>query len=129
MSNKRAKHVDFYYAFALVMTKDSSAPSPPWRQALADYLSAVATHHEAEKLYWRALRIFCKLGRRCSDSRAYELAGLGLADRRSIAAAAAKREAYTALKQALKGEPAATVITALGAAVCATSLPRPANEP
>ena len=31
----------------------------------------------SEKLYWRALRIFCKLGRRCSDSRAYELAGLG----------------------------------------------------
>ena len=111
------------------MTKDSSAPSPPWRQALADYLSAVATHHEAEKLYWRAVRIFCKLGRRCSDSRAYELAGLGLADRRSIAAPASKRKAYTALKEALQGEPAATVITALGAAVCATSLPRPANEP
>jgi hypothetical protein len=78
--------------------------SPPgWKQCLVEYLDANARHATADRLMSRAERIFDKLSRKgVKDERAYTLAGVGLADERSVRAYQEKMRAFERLCLSLK---------------------------
>jgi hypothetical protein len=58
-----------------------------WKQRLVEYRAAKARHDAATRLLHRASRTFNKLSERgVKDERAYTLAGLRLADERSVRA-------------------------------------------
>ncbi len=66
-----------------------------WRARLADLRSATLRYDEAHQHEHRLYRIFKRLSGRIGDSRAYDLVGISLADRRSL-------RAYQAMAQARK---------------------------
>ena len=98
-----------------------------WNDRLVEYLAATARHAEAERLMQRAERTMDKLAKRCGDERAYEIAGVGLADERSTRAYQQERRASDALKDSLRGEGLLVRLKAIGAIRCA-KLPRTAND-
>jgi hypothetical protein len=99
-----------------------------WKERLAKYLAAKARHADSERLMHRAGRTFDKLAKRCGDKRAYEIAGVELADERSLRAYQQECRAFDALKDSLRGEPFRVRLRAIGAIRCA-ELPTPANDP
>lgn len=99
-----------------------------WHDCLAEYLAAKARHAEADRLYHRAGRTLRKLARWASDDRAYELAGMSLADNRCLRAYAEQRRARDKLKAALTGRISTmTRLSVAGRVLCA-HLPRAAND-
>src|SRR5512134_2057162 len=107
----------------------ANSPNSTWRDALAAYLAAHARHEDAERGYHRVGRVFEKLVKRgVDDERAYELAGLSLADRRGLQACGEKRVALEALRASLRGESIVTRLMVASAVACADGVPRPAND-
>lgn len=100
-----------------------------WQDRMADYLAATARHDEAERLMARAERIFSKLARTLDDDRAYEIAGVGLADNRSLRAYAEKRRAFTALRASVADAGLLARMTAAGAVQCAGRAANDAGKP
>ena len=98
-----------------------------WNERLAKYLAAKECHADSERLMHRAERTFDKLAKRCGDKRAYEIAGVGLADERSVRAYQQERRAFDALVDSLRGEPVNVRLKAIGAIRC-TELPAGAND-
>lgn len=71
---------------------------------IQNYVKAKRDHDEATKLMHRAERLAWKhLAKRVGDERAYELAGVALADQRSIHAWRAKQRAAEAIVEAASG--------------------------
>ena len=99
---------------------------------LADFLEAKRRHAEANRLFWRAMRTMYKLairqgGSDAAWSRACNVAGVELANRRMLAAYQEEMRARAALVAALRREPVHTRLAVVGAVLCA-DLPRPAND-
>ena len=94
-----------------------------WQPRLIEYLAAKARHAAAERLMHRAERTFDKLAKRCGDKRAYEIAGVELADERSVRAYQQERRAFDALKGSLRGEPFRVRLKAIGAIDAPSCLP------
>ena len=99
---------------------------------LASYLAARAQHAEAGRQVLRAERTADKLAKRRGGSdaawtRACTIAGVDLADHRSLAACQDMMRAREALLTALRGVPLQTRLRVIGAVLCA-DLPRPAND-
>jgi hypothetical protein len=98
-----------------------------WRPLLAEYLAAKARHREAEQLFHRSQRTFEKLARRLDDRRAYTLAGVNMADERSVRAYQVQRKAFQRLRSAIGRLGALERCMAIGAVMCA-ELPEAAND-
>ena len=90
--------------------------------ALAHYLAAKARHAEARRLLARAERPFARLSKGFD-----EIAGVGLADQRSLKAYREEGEAFARLRATLRGGDYANQLLAFGAVACA-ELPPPANS-
>jgi hypothetical protein len=99
-----------------------------WQPIVIEYLAAKARHADSERLMHRAGRTFDKLAKRCGDKRAYEIAGLALADERNLRAYQQERRAFDSLMGSLRGKPHHVRLKALGAIWCA-ELPAAANDP
>ena len=86
------------------MAKADSAYSTPDIETLfEDYLVAHRNHDDADKLFNQAGRIFRRLERNgIPDGRAYVLAGLPLADERTLRTYGVQRDARERLHAALK---------------------------
>jgi hypothetical protein len=96
---------------------------------LEDYLAAKVRHDEADRIYNRAMRTFCKLEDRIGDEkRAFIVAGVELADEWMVAAYHAEREARRRLKQYVRGLDIVQKFMMTSAALCADHLPEPAND-
>jgi hypothetical protein len=100
--------------------------------ALAHYLAAKARHAEARRLLARAERPFARLSKGFDEYHertlwAYEIAGVGLADQRSLKAYREEGEAFARLRATLRGGDYANQLLAFGAVACA-ELPPPANS-
>lgn len=75
-----------------------------WRDLLAEYLEAKRRHNETQRIMDRAQRLAWKhLAKRVGDERAYQLAGVSLADERNVRAYAAEQEARERLIASLQG--------------------------
>ena len=98
-----------------------------WQPIVIEYLATKARHADSERLMHRAERAFDKLAKRYGDERAYEIAGVGLADERSVRACQRHRRAFDALVGSLCGEPFLVRLRAIGAIRCA-DLPRAVND-
>jgi len=94
---------------------------------LAHYLVAQARYAEARRAMSRAARTFAKLARHFGDDRAATLAGVHLADARSVAACQRRWRVRQALAAVLDHEPTVTRLVVWGAVLCA-ELPRAANH-
>jgi hypothetical protein len=92
------------------------------------YLDAQARYVEADAAFDRAGAMFEELAERIGDDdRAYEMAGMPLADHRMFAAAKAAREAGERLARYARALPTVQKIMVIGAAMCA-ELPEAAND-
>jgi hypothetical protein len=98
-----------------------------WQPLVIEYLGTKARHDDAKCLMHHAERTFDKLAKRYGDERAYEIAGVGLADERSVRACQQHRRAFDALVGSLRGEPFLVRLRAIGVIRCA-DLPRTAND-
>jgi hypothetical protein len=99
---------------------------------LTNYLAAKAHHAEASHLFLRAARTAAKLARRSGGSdaawaRACIVAGVELADHRSLAAHREMERVLAALKTALRRESVQTRLAVAGIVLCA-DLPAPVND-
>ena len=74
-----------------------------WQQRLAEYREAKARDDEAKRLMSRAERTADKLAKRIGDKRAYEIAGVNLADVRSLRTYQDLDVATKALMESLRG--------------------------
>jgi hypothetical protein len=100
-----------------------------WRIRLEEYIAARARNAEAEATMARAERIFHKLRKRgVDDDRAYALAGVHLADCRSITAGAEEREALRRIGTAMTDCPSAERYEAIGAVMAITKEWEAAND-
>jgi hypothetical protein len=97
-----------------------------WQPLVFEYLTAKARHDDAKRLMRRA-GTFDKLAKRYGDERAYEIAGVGLADERSVRAYQQHQRAFDALVASLRGEPFLIRLRAIGAVLCA-DLPSAVND-
>jgi hypothetical protein len=96
---------------------------------LTNYLSAKARHAEAKRLELRAVRTMEKLAKRNGGSaaawtRACNVAGVSLADHRSLAAYRDMVDACAALRTALRREPVHTRLAVVGTPGCGCCCPR-----
>lgn len=99
-----------------------------WQERLSKYLDAKAKHDQAKHIMRRAERLAWKhLAKRVGDDRAYQIAGVALADERSVRAYREMRLAFDELKAALEGRTLLDRLAAGGAVLCA-DLPRAAND-
>ena len=97
-----------------------------WKQRLVEYRAAKARHDAATRLVHRASRTFNKLSERgVEDEQAYTLAGLRLADERSVRACQEEMHAFERLRFALRCESTATHLLACGALL---DVPGAAND-
>jgi hypothetical protein len=100
-----------------------------WKARLEEYIAARARNAEAKATMARAERVFHKLLKRGVDEdHAYKLAGVNLADRRSIAAYHEEREALHRIGEALTGCPTAERYQAIGAVLVITREMEAAND-
>lgn len=100
-----------------------------WQTRLEEYVAARAHHSEARRTMARAERAFHKLLKRGIDEdRAYKIAGVNLADRRSLAASKDARAALHRLGEALTGCSSAERYQAIGALLVITSEMEAAND-
>ena len=76
-------------------------------RALGQYLAAMDAHDRAGRIMDDAERLFRRLLRQHDDKTAYYVAGVNFADRRSLLASAAEREALKALAECLAAAPTA----------------------
>jgi hypothetical protein len=100
---------------------------PQWRTLACEYLAAKAQHHEADKLYIRATRTWFKLAKRIDDKRAFQVAGVEMADERSTRACQAELQAWRRLKDHLREINLVDRILAVGIIMCA-DVPHSAND-
>lgn len=98
-----------------------------WQKRLDEYLDAKREHGEATRLFWRALRTMDKLSKQMDDKRASTIAGVDLADERSVRAARKERRALANLQASLAGIPTAKRYMIRGRVLCADPLPKAAN--
>jgi hypothetical protein len=97
-----------------------------WRQHLAAFLIAQARHQEAARVMARAERTFFRLLKRGVDeNRAYTIAGVNLADERSVRTYQDMKQAFDRLRVSCQNT--ATRLWANGAWLCGV-LPRAAND-
>jgi hypothetical protein len=97
-------------------------------KAISAYLAARSRHAKAERLMARSERILDKLlSRGVDENRAYKLAGVDLADERSVRAYGKMWQARLLLIEALVGARSMDRLRAVAAVACA-SLPKPAND-
>jgi hypothetical protein len=89
-----------------------------WKQRLVEYRAAKARHDAA-------MRLLQLSERGVEDERAYTLAGLRLADERSVRACQEEMRAFERLRSALRCEGTATHLLACGALL---DVPRAAND-
>jgi hypothetical protein len=91
-----------------------------WKQHLAAYIAAERQHHAAERIMARAERVLDRLLEHDVDeNRAYMLAGVALADVRSLRAYQEMSRAGELLKSSLQNESTAIRLLARGAWLCA----------
>ena len=98
-----------------------------WRERLGKYLDAKRRDDEAKRVMLRAERTFGKLARRIGDERAYIIAGVSLADNRSIRTSREKRRVGDELKASLRDADTLTRLATYGAVMCADH-PRAGND-
>jgi hypothetical protein len=95
---------------------------------VASYLAAQRQHREAERVMARAERMLDRMIEHGVDEdRAYKLAGVALADARSVRAYQDMRQAREALALSVRNQGTVARLLARGAMVCADR-PRGANE-
>jgi hypothetical protein len=100
-----------------------------WQPHFDEYLTGRERHVEASRAMNRATRIFHKLLEHgVDDDRAYELAGVHLADCRDVRAYADERAALHRLGEALTECPTAERYQAIGAVVAVTHEWEAAND-
>jgi hypothetical protein len=95
---------------------------------IESFVSAAERHAEAERVRAAAERLFRRLRRHHDDDAAYDMAGVNLADRRALAAAAAERVAMEALAISLVGAPTAERLAGAGVVVWHRREHEPANS-
>ena len=96
---------------------------------LTNYLAAKAHHAEAIHLFLRAAAKLARHsgGSEAAWSRACNVSGVSLADRRSLAAHREMERVLAALKTALRRESVQTRLAVAGIVLCA-DLPAPVND-
>lgn len=97
--------------------------SAEWAMRLAAYKAATADYDEARKYESRLYRIFRRLSGRMSDDRAYDLAGIELADHRSLRAYRQMMRARAAFAEVMSTAP--TCARVLAQCVCPKSYTNP----
>jgi hypothetical protein len=76
-----------------------------WKQRRAAYVAAAARYREASRLMTRAERVLDRmLAHGVEESRAFEVAGVGLADERTVRAYREMRRARERLKSSVQDE-------------------------
>lgn len=100
-----------------------------WRNRLTEFVIADAKYKEAKTAFNRSVRIAERLCRNMpgDEDRAWEIAGVALADRRDLKTYQVRRRAIEALWSALRGRYLNEKIKAFGVVWC-SDLPIPANN-